>query len=89
MRDNLEAAAARFGATELADGFEEWWLGIGDGLGDGVVSIASLTLRDAPAPIVVSASHRGMLVRGVVNSDDDDPPAIAVILETLEEWRED
>lgn len=52
-------------------------------IGDGVVSPDSLMVVGAPPPILVSASHRGMLAR--LFASDDEPPAIPVILTLLEE----
>jgi len=55
-------------------------------LGDGVVPLESVELAHAPAPVVVNASHRGMFVR--LLGADAAPPAIAVVLDTLRQWRE-
>ncbi len=87
MRDNLEAVASRLGAAELVDSFEAWWSDVGVGLGDGVVPLSSLMLPDAPEPVVVSASHRGMLTKLPLGNQDEEPPAIAVVIEFLQEWR--
>ena len=51
-------------------------------LGDGVVATDSLAAPGAPPPILVDASHRGMLMR--LLESDDEPPAIGVILTLLE-----
>jgi len=51
-------------------------------LGDGVVATDSLAAPGAPPPILVDASHRGMLLR--LLESDDEPPAIGVILTLLE-----
>lgn len=52
-------------------------------LGDGVVATNSLTIAGAAPPILVTASHRGMLSR--LFSADAEPPAIPVIMTLLEE----
>jgi pimeloyl-ACP methyl ester carboxylesterase len=52
-------------------------------LGDGVVAADALIVSGAPPPILVTASHRGMLAR--LFESDDEPPAIPVILTLLEE----
>ena len=52
-------------------------------LGDGVVTPDSLMLDGAPPPIMVAASHRGMLARFFAT--DDEPPAIPVIMSLLDE----
>jgi len=51
-------------------------------LGDGVVAIDSLDVSGAPPPILVAASHRGMLTR--MFSTDAEPPAIPVIMTLLD-----
>lgn len=53
-------------------------------LGDGVVATDSLVVSGAPPPILVAASHRGMLAR--LFESDHEPPAIPVIMNLLEEW---
>jgi len=52
------------------------------GLGDGVVAAESLAVSGAPEPIMVGASHRGMLKR--VFASDPEPPAIPHIMDLLE-----
>jgi pimeloyl-ACP methyl ester carboxylesterase len=52
-------------------------------LGDGVVTPDSLILDGAPPPVMVAASHRGMLARVFVT--DDEPPAIPAIISLLDE----
>jgi pimeloyl-ACP methyl ester carboxylesterase len=52
-------------------------------LGDGVVATNSLTIAGASPPILVTASHRGMLSR--LFASDAEPPAIPVIMTLLEE----
>lgn len=53
-------------------------------LGDGVVAPESLIFDGAPPPIMVAASHRGMLARFF--ETDDEPPAIPAIMRLLDEW---
>ena len=55
-------------------------------LGDGVVPLESVKLAHAPEPVVVQASHRGMFVS--LLGGDAEPPAIAVVLDTLDHWRQ-
>lgn len=59
------------------------WMTSAPALGDGVVAVDSLPVPGAPPPILVTASHRGMLAR--LFEDEDEPPAIPVILELLDE----
>ncbi len=71
-------------ALTVADGLRDWWGGIGDALGDGVVPVESLVLQDAPAPLLLSATHRGLLARR--DAGQPEPPAIRPIVELLYEW---
>ena len=80
----LDAASAECKSGALRRRLAAWWSGIGAGLGDGVVALDSARLPGGPPPLVVNASHRGMLVR--LLPGDPEPPAIAPILETLHEW---
>lgn len=86
MRRSVEAITAEFGAGELADAFEAWWSDLEEGVGDGAVPLSSVALPEAPPPIVVAGSHRGILARGPLS--DDEPPAIAYVLEIVEGWQE-
>jgi len=86
MRRSIEALTAEFGAGELADAFEAWWGGLEEGVGDGAVPLSSVTLPEAPPPIVVAGSHRGILARTSVS--DAEPPAIAYVVEIIEQWLE-
>lgn len=51
-------------------------------LGDGVVAAEALAVAGAPEPILLRASHRGMLKR--VFASDPEPPAIPHIMALLE-----
>jgi pimeloyl-ACP methyl ester carboxylesterase len=84
LAEGLEAAATAIGSPELQRRLAAWWSGIGGELGDGVVSLESARLPGGPPPLVVDASHRGMLAR--LLASDPEPPAIAPILGTLHEW---
>ncbi|TVQ44432.1 MAG: alpha/beta hydrolase [Gammaproteobacteria bacterium] len=84
MREGIEAIAQEIGRGELADALEAWWTELGEGLGDGAVPVSSVMLPDAPAPVLVNASHRGMLI--TLPMTEGLPPAIPVIRETLEAW---
>lgn len=81
---SLQAAAAETGSQELKERLQSWWSGLGTALGDGVVTLDSLRIQGGPEPLVVDASHRGMLVRRLAS--DPEPPAIRVILSTLDAW---
>ncbi len=88
MAESLDAISAELGSTDLApdlsEVLEDWWSSLGEGLGDGVVPLASLRIRGAPPPVLVRASHRGMLARLFPN--DPEPEAIPHIVAILEEW---
>lgn len=80
----LDAAAAEVGSNDLRRTLGGWWSGIGAGLGDGVVTLDSAEVPGGPRPVVLNASHRGMLVR--LLPTDPEPPAIAPIRATLHQW---
>ena len=84
MAESLEAISAELGSTDLAEVLEDWWSSLGEGLGDGVVPLASLRIPGAPPPVLVQASHRGMLARLFPN--DPEPEAIPHIVAILKGW---
>ena len=86
MRVSLGVLEREFGAEaqQITDGLREWWSSIGEALGDGVVPVDSLSLPDAPAPLLLNASHRGLLVSGP--GAETLPPAVEPIVAILHEW---
>jgi len=88
MKQSIEALSNELGSVELVAALQSWWQEIGEdlgeGLGDGAVPLASLLLDDGPAPVIVPASHRGLLVPTPLT--DDRPPAIALVVQAIEEW---
>jgi pimeloyl-ACP methyl ester carboxylesterase len=80
----LDAASIEVGSDELRRRLAAWWSSIGEGLGDGVVTLDSGRVPGGSPPTVLNASHRGMLVR--LLPGDPEPPAIAPILATLRQW---
>jgi pimeloyl-ACP methyl ester carboxylesterase len=84
MTASLESIGDELVSTELAGALHAWWSDIGDGLGDGVVPVESLPFDAAPPPILVPASHRGMLARFFAS--DPEPPAIAHIVDIASGW---
>jgi len=84
MTASLESIGDELVSPELASALHAWWSDIGDELGDGVVPVASLPFRDAPPPLLVPASHRGMLARFFAS--DPEPPAIAHIIDIASGW---
>ncbi len=83
---SLDAAAAEVGSEALGERLHAWFDDLGEGLGDGAVSVESLQLEGVPAPIIVNGAHRTMLRR--LFADDRTPPAITPIIEQLEAWSE-
>ncbi len=86
MIEGFAALSSELGGEAFPQALQEWWYELGGNLGDGVVPVASLALPEAPPPVIVNASHRGMLTRTPL--EDDEPPAIAEILAVLDEWLE-
>ncbi|WP_242445417.1 esterase/lipase family protein [Chromatium okenii] len=83
MSDSI-AALTKASSAELQALLMAWWSNLGVNLGDGVVTLDALKLPNAPAPLQVAGSHRGMLTR--LLPTDPEPPAIALILQTLTAW---
>lgn len=71
-------------SAELQELLTAWWSNLGINLGDGVVTLDALRFPNAPAPLQVAGSHRGLLTR--LTPTDPEPPAIALILQTLTAW---
>ncbi len=80
----LDAAAAEVQSEDLAHRLDAWWTTLGDDLGDGVVTLDSARVPGGPAPLILDASHRGLLLRQLPGAGE--PPAIAPILATLKAW---
>ncbi len=85
MQDGLEALAATLGSDDALEAVERWWQELGEDLGDGVVAKDSLPLPYAPPPTLVTASHRGLLVRTPLTDDDQQPPAIEPLMAIVHE----
>lgn len=83
MSESL-AALVKASTPELQELLMEWWSNLGVNLGDGVVTLEAVKFPNAPAPLQVAGSHRGILTRFVPT--DPEPPAIAPILQTLTLW---
>ena len=81
----LKEAVIAAGAEDLASHLEHWDATAGDALGDGLVSLESARLPSIE-PLVVEASHRGLVRRPF--TDSPEPPAIAPILTVLRQWRD-
>ncbi|WP_018938142.1 MULTISPECIES: triacylglycerol lipase [unclassified Thioalkalivibrio] len=83
MRESLAALNEQIDLEAVAGRISEWWEQTDDELGDGVVPVESLHLDGHPDPLILEASHRGLLVPGPLT---DEPPAIDAILEILDHW---
>ncbi|MCF7989486.1 MAG: alpha/beta hydrolase [Thiohalocapsa sp.] len=84
LSEGLDAAAAEVGSEALRERLHAWFEQLGEHIGDGAVSVASLRLEGAPEPLLVDGSHRTMLRR--LFADDPPPAAIDPIIEQLKEW---
>lgn len=87
LLERFDALAAELDSPELGDRLGQWWEQAGEGIGDGAVAADSLRIDGAPEPVILDASHRGLLLS--LPLSDGEPPAIAVILELLDHWRKE
>lgn len=85
MVESLQVLAAEIRDRETARALDRWWEETIQQLGDGVVPEESLELEDAPEPLILHASHRGLLVTMPLQTGP--PPAIEPILDTLTKWQ--
>jgi len=84
LESSLRAISEDLVSDELEQALRDWWLELGKGLGDGVVPVASLSFPGAPSPILMPASHRGLLVRRFAL--DPEPQTIGHVLGLISEW---
>ncbi|MFO7857807.1 MAG: alpha/beta hydrolase [Ectothiorhodospiraceae bacterium] len=82
LPQRMEDLAEQAGVDGVSDDLLANLKAAGAGLGDGVVPVSSLPLPEAPPPLLLDASHRGLLL-----SDNGAPPAIEPILGILRQWR--
>ncbi len=85
MAESIQSLPGELGSEEHAAQIQQWWAEAAEGLGDGVVPVESLGLSWAPPPLILEASHRGLLVQGPLE-DVAAPPAVGPIVELLESW---
>ena len=69
---------------DLTDELKRWWTDGGEQIGDGVVPVESLALPESPEPVILTASHRGLLV--TLPASDGPPPAIEPVVEQVRLW---
>jgi len=86
MLEGLDDLADQLGIDDLRTRVEDFWRDTGEGLGDGAVAVASLEWEDGPDPVILPASHRGLLVR--LPFSEGDPPAVELIVDQIREWRD-
>lgn len=84
MEERLAQLNADLGLPELNETISELWLQTGESIGDGAVPVSSLPLKQAPPPLIVPASHRGLIAR--MPFSDRTPPAIDPVIEYLSQW---
>lgn len=84
LEESLRAISEDVVSIELEQAIKARLSDLGESVGDGAVSVASLSFPGAPPPILLPASHRGLLVRRTAS--DPEPPAIAYIVENISEW---
>lgn len=84
---DLDRLGEDLAVADLRARVESWWADTGEGLGDGVVPVKSLSFEGAPEPLLLPATHRGLLV--ALPLAEGPPPAIAPMLETIRAWRHD
>jgi len=81
----LTELARELGNESLGLQVEAWWAEVGEQVGDGAVSLESLMLADVPPPLVLDASHRGLLLSLPLSTGE--PPAIDPLIAWLREWK--
>lgn len=82
MLESLDDLSSDLGIPDLRTRVEALLSATGGALGDGVVPISSLGFQGAPEPLIVPATHRGLLVR--MPFADHEPAAIEPILQWLD-----
>lgn len=83
FRENLEELAARAPTEQSAHTLREWWSDVAQSLGDGVVTVESVRIEGMEDPIVLPASHRGLLRRSPF--EPGNPPAIPLLRRWIRE----
>ena len=83
MRDSLTALGQSLD-PDLAEQLESWWQEAGEQVGDGAVALESLAIDGMPDPVILPASHRGLLV--TLPMTDGPPAAIEPVIETIRAW---
>ncbi|NDY96844.1 esterase/lipase family protein [Wenzhouxiangella limi] len=85
MLVGLRRLADDLGIDDFDQVVEKWWRDAGEGVGDGAVSVESLAVPGGPEPVLLPASHRGLLL--TMPLSEQQPPAIEAVVEQLRDWR--
>jgi pimeloyl-ACP methyl ester carboxylesterase len=85
MEARLGAVSQDLDLPELADAIEQLWQEGGEAVGDGAVPISSLPLPEAPPPLILPASHRGLIAD--MPWSEAQPPAIPYVIDYIIQWR--
>jgi pimeloyl-ACP methyl ester carboxylesterase len=82
VNEGLEALVERAPDEDLAASFASWGADIQEATGDGVVTVESVALEGFPPPIVLTASHRGLIRTSPIETGT--PPALPILLDWLQ-----
>ncbi|MGB0513903.1 MAG: esterase/lipase family protein [Wenzhouxiangellaceae bacterium] len=85
MKSSLTGLSSELGLPELERSISGLWQSAGESIGDGAVAVDSLRLHYAPDPLILEASHRGLIAS--MPWSDAPPPAIEPVIGYLEDWR--
>jgi pimeloyl-ACP methyl ester carboxylesterase len=78
----LDELAERVPEEDLAHSFVRFGAEIREATGDGVVTVDSVALEGFPPPVVLGASHRGLIRSSLIERGT--PPAIPILLDWLQ-----
>jgi len=85
MQASLGQLSGELRLPELKRSIRGLWKQAGESIGDGAVAVDSLKLDHTPAPLILEASHRGLIASMPWSSAP--PPAIEPVISYLEDWR--
>lgn len=85
MTEKLANLGNDLGLPALHETISGLWSQTGESIGDGAVPVSSLPLKEAPEPLILPASHRGLIAH--MPFSDRTPPAIEPLVDFLKDWR--
>ncbi len=85
MMDGLQRIAEDLGLDDAELLVEDWWRDAGQGIGDGAVPVESLAFEGGPEPVLLPASHRGLVLS--LPFSEQAPPAIKLTIEQIRSWQ--